>query len=194
MSHWSTQWSAAGPALAHFSSCSGSPPLTPIAPTALAVDHGRQAASDSSGIAERDHHQVIRCKWCALAFHHGSIFAWPKPERPCYGFMCRAYRRRHTQEISAMTAVRLRRVVLHLDQGYRFVPPRVQPVKTPEAIGLDGPERCLLHKALVAKALQHRATGIEVCTISSMLRLCGFVTTLCGTHTPRIAQMDHPSG
>src|SRR5215469_3035307 len=97
--------------------------------------------------------QVIRSRWCALAFHIGSIFPWPKSERPCDGFMCRPQRGRHTQKISAVAAVRLRRAVLHLDQGYRFVPPRIQPVKTPEAISLDGFEPALLDKALIAKTL-----------------------------------------
>jgi hypothetical protein len=49
-----------------------------------------------------------------------------------------------------------------LDQGYGLVPRWIQPVKTPEVIGLDGPEPCLLDKALIAKTLQHRAPGIKV--------------------------------
>src|SRR5215469_5669625 len=106
--------------------------------------------------------QVIRSRWCALAFHIGSIFPWPKSERPSDGFMRRPHRRWYTQEISAMAAVRLWCAVLHFHQGYRLVPPRVEAVKTPEAIGLDRLEGRLADKTLITKTLQHHAPDIKI--------------------------------
>ncbi len=61
-----------------------------------------------------------------------------------------------------MAAVRLWCAVLHFHQGYRLVPPRVEPIKTPEAIGLNRLEACLADKTLITETLQHRAPDIKV--------------------------------
>jgi len=44
-------------------------------------------------------------------------------------------------------AIRLRRAVEHFHQSDGLIPPRIQPVKATEAIGLDGPEAGLAHNS-----------------------------------------------
>ena len=96
------------------------------------------------------------------AFHVGPILLWPKSECPRDGLVRGPHRGRHTQKISAAAAIRLRCAVEHFDQSYGLGPVRIQAVKTPEAIGLDGLEPRLPDKALIAQPLQHRAPDGEV--------------------------------